>query len=177
MEQTISSSRKLVLFSMVSFIILNVLIWLLLKRKILAPLKVLEDGANQIGKGALGFQVKVNTKNEIADLADVLNKMSIQLRKNQDTEVKLQRLETIGQVVTSVNHEINNPLMIISGNAEYLSKLLGKENQKVVKKLNAIITECRRIFDVTQKLKEIKNPVVEKYVGEETTMIDLKRSS
>jgi hypothetical protein len=177
MEETISSSRKLVLFAMVSFIILNILIWLLLNRKILAPLKVLEEGANQIGEGALGYQVKVNTKNEIADLADVLNKMSIQLRKNQDAEVKLQRLETISQVVTSVNHEINNPLMIISGNAEYLTKLLGKDNEKAGKKLNAIIAECRRIFDVTQKLKDIKNPVVEKYVGEETTMIDLKRSS
>ncbi|MBF0429768.1 MAG: HAMP domain-containing histidine kinase [Fibrobacteria bacterium] len=177
MELTLSTSKKLVLLSMVSFIVINILIWLLLKTKILVPLKILEQGAKEIGEGALGLQISVKTKNEIFDLVQVLNKMSIQLKKNQDAEVKLQKLETIGQVVTSVNHEINNPLMIISGNAEYLKKLLGDKHEKVSKKLNIIIKESNRIFEVTQKLKELKNPIVEKYVGEESTMIDIKRST
>ncbi|MFC1584157.1 HAMP domain-containing protein [Fibrobacterota bacterium] len=177
METTMSSSKKLVLIAMGCFVVINVFIWLLMKVKILAPLKKLEDGAMRIGEGDLGHQVSVNTRNEIGDLVDVLNKMSIQLKRNQDAEVKLQRLETIGQVVTSVNHEINNPLMIISGNAEYLSKMLGEGNEKIGKKLSVIMAECRRIFEVTQKLKTIKDPVVERYVGEETTMIDLKRSN
>jgi C4-dicarboxylate-specific signal transduction histidine kinase len=103
--------------------------------------------------------------------------MSIQLKKNQDALVKLKRLETIGQVATSVNHEINNPLMVISGNAEYLNNLVGPGDENISKKLSTIIEQCRRIFEVTQKLKGIKNPVVDRYVGEESTMIDLKRSS
>jgi len=177
MADTMSSSKKVVVLSVCTFVILIFLMWLMLKKKILAPLKILEEGARSIGEGELGLQISVNTKNELSDLVGVLNKMSIQLKKNQDAEVKLQKLETIGQIVTSVNHEINNPLMIISGNAEYLNKILGEDNEKIAKKLNSIIGECRRIFNVTQKLKDIRNPVLEKYVGEETTMIDLKKSS
>ncbi len=232
LETTMKNSRQLIVLTTTSFMIFLVLIWYVLKRKILAPLKVLERGAKEIGEGALGLQVEVNARGEIGDLVEVLNRMSIQLKKNQDMEVKFQKLETIDQMVTTVSHEINNPLMIIGGNAEYISKMIDanydlirektqkiiyevknlcdisqdllpeeelhklnnplmvisgyveyldkmyqSHNEKVVQKLNKISFEVRRIFEVTQKLKGIKNPVVEKYVGEETTMIDLKKSS
>jgi nitrogen fixation/metabolism regulation signal transduction histidine kinase len=177
MQETMNSSRKIMLFIMATFVIINIIIWLILKLKILAPLKILERGARSIGEGELGLQIDVNTKNEIRELVDVLNRMSLQLKDNQDTQAKLSKLETISQIVTSVNHEINNPLMIISGNAEFMLKVIGGDSEKIAKRLNAIIREVRRIFDVTQRLKEIKNPVVDKYVTEDTSMIDLKRSS
>ena len=74
-------------------------------------------------------------------------------------------------------HMINNPLMIISGYVEFIEKTYKGNNQKIDEKLGKISKEVRRIFEVTQKLKGIKNPIVEKYVGAETTMIDLKKSS
>lgn len=177
MDHTLNSSRKLVLVSMISVLVVMVFLWLLLKRNMLAPLKVLEKGAKRIGEGGLGLQIDLKVKNELGDFVEVLNRMSTQLKKNQDMEVKLQKLETISQVAISVNHEINNPLMIIMGHAEILKKLIPPENEKIEKKLNSIISECHRISEVTKKLKEIKNPIIEKYVSEDTTMIDLKRSS
>jgi hypothetical protein len=43
--------------------------------------------------------------------------------------------------------------------------------------LDSIISEVRRIFMVTQRLKEIKEPVTEDYIGTQDQMIDLLRSS
>ena len=54
---------------------------------------------------------------EIGDVATAFFEMSIDLKNTQEELIKSKRLATIGEIVASVNHEINNPLMIISGNA------------------------------------------------------------
>jgi hypothetical protein len=149
----------------------------ILKWKILDPMKVLKQGAMEIGRGSLGHQVSVKSRNEMGELAEVFNRMSVQLEQKQAAEVRLKRLEAIEQIVRSVNHEINNPLMIISGNAEYLLAVLESAGEDVRNKLGTIVGESRRIFTVTQRLKEIKEPVTESYIGEKDQMIDLIRSS
>ena len=40
--------------------------------------------------------------------------------------IKMEKLATVGQMVITVNHEINNPLVIISTNAQSL-RLLNKD--------------------------------------------------
>ncbi len=150
---------------------------IILKWKILDPMKSLRMGVVEIGKGALGHQIKVGTRNEIGELAVVFNQMSTQLDKKRNAETRLRRLEAIEQIVRSVNHEINNPLMIISGNAEYLLAILETSDESTKTKLQSIVSEVRRIFLVTQRLKEIKEPMVENYIGTSDQMIDLARSS
>lgn len=177
MSETLTNSRQIVLGSTITMVIVLLIFWLFLKIGLLSPLKILAEATGKIGDGHLGYQVDLKVKNELGEFIHVLNQASLQLKKNQDMEVKLQKLETIGQVAISVNHEINNPLMIIMGNAEILKKLIPNQDEKIVKKLNSIISECHRISEVTKKLREIKNPIIEKYVNDETTMIDLKRSS
>jgi nitrogen fixation/metabolism regulation signal transduction histidine kinase len=149
----------------------------ILKWKILDPMGKLKQGAMEIGKGQLGYQVNVVSRNEMGELAEVFNHMSLQLDQKRNAEVRLKRLEAIEQIVRSVNHEINNPLMIISGNAEYLLAVLENADEGLRTKLDSIIAEVRRIFLVTQRLKEIKEPVTQDYIGAKDQMIDLARAS
>jgi hypothetical protein len=149
----------------------------IMKWKILDPMGRLKQGAMEIGKGALGYQVKVDTRNEMGELAEVFNHMSLQLDQKRNAEVRLKRLEAIEQIVRSVNHEINNPLMIISGNAEYLLAVYESADAGTRAKLESILSEVRRIFLVTQRLKEIKEPVTQDYIGARDQMIDLARAS
>ncbi len=175
-DDVIHSSKNLIFIMALAFVLINLIIWLSMRHKILTPLKVLEKGAKRIGEGELGLQLRVNTKGEIRDLVTVLNKMSSQLKREQDAQALLQKIETIGQVAISVNHEINNPLQIILGNAEYLNRLLGTTDLKIEKKLNSILKEVKRISEVTKKLREIKNPVVDNYIGDDVIMIDIEKS-
>ena len=131
----------------------------------------------EIGKGSLGYQVNVTSRNEMGELAEVFNHMSLQLDQKRNAEMRLKRLEAIEQIVRSVNHEINNPLMIISGNAEYLLAILETADDGLKNKLNSIVGEVRRIFLVTQRLKEIKEPITQDYIGSKDQMIDLARAS
>ena len=177
LRNSVGRAKDRLIYSLLLLLVMVGYVAVILKWKILDPMKSLKQGAVEIGMGHLGFQVNVNSRNEIGDLAEVFNAMSVQLDQKRNAEMRLKRLEAIEQIVRSVNHEINNPLMIISGNAEYLLAIMEQADEHLKSKLNAIVSEVRRIFMVTQRLKEIKEPVTEDYIGAQDQMIDLLRSS
>lgn len=177
LRNAVGRAKDRLIYSLLLLLAMVGYVAIILKWKILDPMKSLKAGVVEIGKGALGYQVTVKTKNEIGELADVFNRMSVQLDQKRNAEVRLRRLEAIEQIVRSVNHEINNPLMIISGNAEYLLAILEQTDEGTKSKLNSIVSEVRRIFMVTQRLKEIKEPLTENYIGTSDQMIDLARAS
>lgn len=177
LRNSVRRAKDRLIYSLLLLLAVVGYVAVILKWKVLDPMKVLKEGALEIGRGSLGHQVDVKSRNEMGELAEVFNRMSVQLRQKQNSELKVKRLEAIEQIVRSVNHEINNPLMIISGNAEYLLAVLDAPTQDVQSKLGSIVSESRRIFTVTQRLKEIKEPVTENYIGDQDQMIDLIRSS
>jgi hypothetical protein len=177
LRNSVGRAKDRLIYSLLLLLVMVGYVAVILKWKILDPMKNLKQGAMEIGMGHLGYQVKVNSRNEIGDLAEVFNAMSVQLDEKRNAEMRLKRLEAIEQIVRSVNHEINNPLMIISGNAEYLLAIMEQADDGLKSKLNSIVSEVRRIFLVTQRLKEIKEPVTEDYIGTQDQMIDLLRSS
>jgi nitrogen fixation/metabolism regulation signal transduction histidine kinase len=177
LRNSVGRAKDRLIYSLLLLLAMVGYVAVILKWKILDPMKLLKQGAMEIVRGSLGHQVSVNSRNEMGELAEVFNRMSVQLEQKQAAEVRLKRLEAIEQIVRSVNHEINNPLMIISGNAEYLLAILQSADEDVRNKLGTIVGESRRIFTVTQRLKEIKEPVTESYIGDQDQMIDLIRSS
>jgi HAMP domain/His Kinase A (phospho-acceptor) domain len=177
LRNSVGRAKDRLIYSLLLLLAMVGYVAVILKWKILDPMKSLKQGALEIGRGSLGYQVNVASRNEIGELAEVFNSMSIKLDEKRNAEMRLRRLEAIEQIVRSVNHEINNPLMIISGNAEYLLAVMERADEGLKTKLYAIVGEVRRIFLVTQRLKEIKEPVTEDYIGTQDQMIDLLRSS
>jgi signal transduction histidine kinase len=177
LRNSVGRAKDRLIYSLLLLLAMVAYVAVILKWKILDPMKVLKQGAMEIGKGSLGHQVEVRSRNEMGELAEVFNLMSVQLEHKQNAELKVKRLEAIEQIVRSVNHEINNPLMIISGNAEYLMAILQGQPDDVKTKLASIVSESGRIFTVTQRLKEIKEPITESYIGDQDQMIDILRSS
>jgi two-component system NtrC family sensor kinase len=99
------------------------------------PLRSLQAGTERVAKGALGFQIPVNSTDEIGDLAQSFNAMSSRLQlaqveitawartledrvEEKTRELKqahqhmlhVEKMATIGKMAAVVAHEINNPL-------------------------------------------------------------------
>jgi|GEM_PF-1242384 len=70
---------------------------------------------------------------------------------------KRQRLAQLGKLVADMAHEVNNPLMIISGNAQ-LSLMEDITNPEVRHNLEVIIDESRRAKDIIQRLLKFSRP-------------------
>jgi HAMP domain-containing protein len=140
-------------------------------------LRRLKESASLIGKGNFTFDPSGYPMDEIGDVATAFHEMAVDLKTTQGELVKSKRLAAIGEVVASVNHEINNPLMIISGNAQFLEISMKEYPEEMKERVRVILEETERISNVTKKLREIRNPVAEDYTSSGEQMINLDRSS
>ena len=64
------------------------------------------------------------------------------------------RLEGVLQTVRAVNHEINNPLQVVMGNAQLLEMKLSKSEQ-AGHYLQRLLEGCERLADVSSRLSQV----------------------
>jgi len=93
----------------------------------------------------------------------------------QEEVLKQKRLEAISQTAVSLNHEINNPLCVISGTAELMLMKWGATDEEMKKPLEVILRNAARIQKITKKLADLIEPVVVEYQAG-IQMIDVARS-
>lgn len=91
--------------------------------------------------------------------------------------VEKNRLAAISETTLTLSHEINNPLIAMSGNLELLSTEFAENRapDSIVNRLNLIRANCERIREVTIKLTSLSKPVTHNIFGE-SKMIDLTHS-
>ena len=87
--------------------------------------------------------------------------------------VKAEKLATVGQMVITINHEINNPLTIISSSVQTL-RILNKDlDEKAVAKLLRIEDQVKRISEVTERLRKLDEIATNEYICDGEQMIDV----
>jgi len=87
--------------------------------------------------------------------------------------IKIEKLATVGQLAITVNHEINNPLTIISTTAQSIKLLNPDLNEKTTQKLERIEAQVRRISEVTERLRTMDEVASSEYIADGPQMIDL----
>jgi signal transduction histidine kinase len=138
-------------------------------RWVFRPLRLLGHGSRRVAAGDFGFRLKLDTSDEMAELAAALNDMTErfeEIRDDLDRQVQLrtrevirsEQLASVGFLAAGVAHEINNPLASIAMCAESLeSRLEGVATDdgeaKIVKRyLELIQNEAFRCKGITEKL-------------------------
>ena len=159
------STRLMLIYTVLAVIVISVLTGVFVLRLVHRPVRILKRGTEELAKGDLGYQIAVDSTDELGDLANSFNLMSLQLRaaneeitswartlearvEEKTNELKrahehvvhVEKMASIGKMAAVVAHEINNPL---SGILTY-AKLLKKWIQKVEgnEQKRAEIREC-----------------------------------
>ncbi|HMA63679.1 MAG TPA: histidine kinase dimerization/phospho-acceptor domain-containing protein [Chitinispirillaceae bacterium] len=176
-EDRVANVKEMTLYIISGVTIFALIFGLFFSRAITNALRRLKESASTIGRGDFNFDPSGYSNDEIGDLANAFFQMSVDLKNVQEELIQSKRLAAIGEVVASVNHEINNPLMIISGNAQFLEMMMERYPDELRERVRTILEETERISRVTKKLREIKNPVVEDYTSSGEQMINLDKSS
>ncbi len=103
-------------------------------------------------------------------------KRAMEEQKRLEAElVEAERLKAILQVVGTLNHEINNPLTVILGRSQLLSRKFDPSDKKILRSLRDIKEEAERIRDVVFKLSKVIKPSTKEYVSG-ITIIDTETS-
>ncbi|MBN2200742.1 PAS domain S-box protein [bacterium] len=86
------------------------------------------------------------------------------------------RVTAVVETAVAVNHAINNPLVPILGNAQFLLQDERLPQEDIRRRLRVIVKNALRIRDITQKLANISHPVTKEYL-KGTRMLDIEAST
>ena len=109
---------------------------------ILVPLGQIIDKAKKIANGSYGIQIETKYDDEIGDLANTINEMSIQINQNEKMQTEF---------ISSLSHELRTPLTAITGWSETI--LSGDEIDKDTRRgIKIILREARRLTEMVVEL-------------------------
>jgi signal transduction histidine kinase len=143
-------------------------------RWIFRPLEILIHGSRKVAEGDFNYRVQLQTHDEMSELAQALNDMTLRFRTIRDDldrqvqqrtkqVVRNEQLASVGFLAAGVAHEINNPLASIAMCAESLEgrihELLehtdyggGDQGPIIANYLRMIQSEAFRCKGITEKL-------------------------
>jgi signal transduction histidine kinase len=129
------------LFAVGAAMLIALLIGIFLARTLISPMQELTQAAQNIAKGQLEQQVKVTSKDEIGQLAEAFNRMSLEVaRVNQ-----LRR-----QMTADIAHDLRTPLTVIAG---YVESMRDGVLRPTPERLALIYTEIERLQNLVGDLK------------------------
>ncbi len=111
-------------------------------RSILLPVAQITEKAKRIAGGSYGIQIESKYDDEIGELVDTINEMSVQINQNEKTQ---------REFISSLSHELRTPLTAITGWSETL--LSGGELDSDTKRgMKIILREAKRLTEMVVDL-------------------------
>jgi transcriptional regulator with GAF, ATPase, and Fis domain len=118
------------------------------------------------------YQQELESKNE------ALLKAQKELKEAQEHVVAQENLKAVGDLAASVNHEVNNPLSVIIGNAQIIELEAADFPEKLTNRIKAIVDGAKRISLITHKLLRIDRLVTESYLSDQKrTILNIHKSA
>jgi signal transduction histidine kinase len=106
-------------------------------------------------------------RQKLQDRNEQLSNALAELQEAQGKLVEQERLAAIGELVVTVNHEINNPLTSIIGLGEIMELSAATLSPaKLQEAARGIVKEAKRIQEITNRLSRITTSASTNYVGD-----------
>ena len=133
----------IILAIMAAVIFVIIISSLLLINNVVAPISAVSEAAKQISGGSYGFQIPNRYADEMGELVDNINDMSMKIGENE----KLQ-----SEFISSVSHELRTPLTAINGWGETLLSDDGSDPEALRRGLSIIVKESGRLTKMVEEL-------------------------
>ncbi len=147
------------LFIFVVTFVLIIIFTFYLGKRFSDPVKDVVTGTQIIASGDFTHRIKTNLHDELGELARSFNQMADYLQKTyqdlKSTSAQLTqsaKLAAVGELAAGVAHELNQPLMVIRGNAQ---ELLDENSlsEKIKKDLKIIEKQTGRMMRIIDHLR------------------------
>ena len=111
-------------------------------RSILTPVAEITEKAKKIASGSYGAQIQTKYDDEIGELAQTINEMSVKINQNEKMQAEF---------ISSLSHELRTPLTAINGWSETLLSGSGLDEQ-TRRGMKIIHGETKRLTEMVVEL-------------------------
>jgi len=114
-------------------------------RSLVEPLTSIVHTTRLIAGGSYGIQIEKKNDDEIGELIDAINDMSLKIKQSEITQ---------SEFISSVSHELRTPLTAINGWAETIQSGEIRTPTEFHKGMDIIVSEARRLTNMVEELLE-----------------------
>lgn len=153
-RERLSDLRREIIGLWLLALVMALLITYLMARKIMQPVAELDRAAGEIAKQNYDYRIKVKSQDELGRLARTFQSMCDSIRQARQELIRRERITTIGQLSTSIVHDLRNPLAAIYAGAEMMmdSDLPEDMTRRLARN---IYRASRGIQDMLQQLLDV----------------------
>ncbi len=142
-EQYIERTGTTLVLAAVGAALVAIVLGVLLARTITRPVRELTLAAQRLARGELGQTVRVESRDEVGELAMAFNQMSADLQRSDRTR---------RQMTADIAHELRNPLTVIGG---YLDAMRMGDLQPTPLRLEAVYDEIQHLEHIIEDLRTL----------------------
>ncbi|MEW6095395.1 MAG: ATP-binding protein [bacterium] len=146
----------LIIFVFIAFLMVAVafLTGYIISKKLTTPLKSLIKGLEEVGVGNLDYEVKAETKDEMARTITSFNKMVKELKDSRKLLIEAEREAAWRGIAQKIAHEIKGPLTPIQLSLQHLQDKYYEDP----KAYENVLKDCtRRINEEVDALRKMAN--------------------
>jgi signal transduction histidine kinase len=114
-------------------------------RSVVDPVENITGIAQRIAAGSYGIQVEKKYDDEVGDLTDAINDMSLRIKQAESMK---------SEFISSVSHELRTPLTAITGWSETIMNGEARDESDIRKGMGIIASEARRLSGMVEELLE-----------------------
>ena len=131
-----------VMLAVVGLIVLSSMIFI---NNVVAPVSAVSEAAKRISGGSYGIQIPNKYDDEMGQLVDNINQMSLQISQSEKMQTEF---------ISSVSHELRTPLTAITGWGETLLADDSGDIGQLHRGVRIILRESRRLTNMVEELLE-----------------------
>ncbi|MEJ2164527.1 MAG: HAMP domain-containing sensor histidine kinase [Desulfobacterales bacterium] len=125
----------------------------LVNRKVVQPLTLLEQATTNIGRGDFGpIHHPARIESEVDRLVLAFNRMAEELEARQEQIIHSRKIASLGTLVSGVAHELNNPINNIILTVDSLMSGRKTDEERRLAMLNDILTQAVRASEIVKNL-------------------------
>lgn len=113
------------------------------------PLGNLVAGVRALENGDFQYALDPRGSDEVAEVTGAFNRMRASLLKTQQQLLEAERLATIGQMASSISHDLRHSLAAVVANAEFLleSRLSSEQREELYQEVRIAVNQMTELID------------------------------